>query len=267
MARKTEQAIKNHNERERIRSAKKVEERRAVKERKAKDAEYQRQQRAKKKQQQSSAPSAPSRPSLPPPAASTMSGESGGRELIPVVRNDIDNATPRPVETPAHPHGNSNSTLAQPTTPSWQSFLPPAIANATPEQVNRFMSLQVLAIAAHTSQGVVAEVSRIRAEESAAPRNLTASMNEAQSPPPQPQLQLAANPVSITPEPFPMDYWHVSSREEFASLCTHLYQTLTTLDRSEAELLCLRFLAHAVVEYEDFFDFAFVNHPDMPLKT
>jgi hypothetical protein len=174
---------------------------------------------------------------------------------------------PLPVQTPSpYPHHN-NAILARATTYlqqtpiSWQSHIPPGMANATPEQLNEFMSMQTLMMAQQTTNEIVAKVYSRR--EAAAPRrNLNATTNEARAPPPSPPL-IEDSRASITPEPFPSDNWHVETPDQFASLCVQWYQTLSTMDSGERIMLCLRFLAHAIVEHEEYFVSIFSNHPDV----
>ncbi len=238
MGRKTKEAEERHNQREKergreLRKVKKEKEEKE-KQRKAKKAESQRQLRARKKQeQQSLSESSDGRPPLPV-------GETMSSNKIPST--PMNEREPLPVQTPSpYPHHN-NAILARATTSlqqtpiSWQSHIPPGMANATPEQLNEFMSMQTLMMAQQTTNEIVAKVYSRR--EAAAPR-------------------------SITPEPFPSDNWHVETPDQFASLWVQWYQTLSTMDSGERIMLCLRFLAHAIVEHEEYFVSIFSNHPDV----
>jgi hypothetical protein len=263
MGRKTKEAEERHNQREKergreLRKVKKEKEEKE-KQRKAKKAESQRQLRARKKQeQQSLSESSDGRPPLPV-------GETMSSNKIPST--PMNEREPLPVQTPSpYPHHN-NAILARATTSlqqtpiSWQSHIPPGMANATPEQLNEFMSMQTLMMAQQTTNEIVAKVYSRR--EAAAPRrNLNATMNEARAPPPSPPL-IEDSRASITPEPFPSDNWHVETPDQFASLWVQWYQTLSTMDSGERIMLCLRFLAHAIVEHEEYFVSIFSNHPDV----
>jgi hypothetical protein len=214
MGRKTKEAEERHNQREKARGRElrkvKKEKEEKEKQRKAKKAESQRQLRARKKQeQQSLSESSDGRPPLPV-------GETMSSNKIPST--PMNEREPLPVQTPSpYPHHN-NAILARATTYlqqtpiSWQSHIPPGMANATPEQLNEFMSMQTLMMAQQTTNEIVAKVYSRR--EAAAPRrNLNATTNEARAPPPSPPL-IEDSRASITPEPFPSDNWHVETPDQ-----------------------------------------------------
>lgn len=77
-------------------------------------------------------------------------------------------------------------------------------------------------------------------------------------------LSPVRNIAAAVPEPFPLDKWSFETQAEFNSLIPPFVSTLQSIashDVGECVKLCFRFLAHALVTHETYFESLFVN-PD-----
>lgn len=211
----------------------------------------------------------------------TTPSESSGRPPTPVNER-----TPLPVQSPPpYIMRTPRSVALAPTTPQ-PPTLPASMENATPQEQIVYLSTlsdivekQSLTFVAQANQHVMAEVREVAQQvlaenrvvayrmsaprtSPAPPRSLMATMEEPQAEE-SPQIE-ASRPV-VTPDlVFHRDGWKAESPEQFQSLCALWYRTLTSIeDPTEAIKLLLRFLAFAIVEYEQYYELVFGSDPEV----